>query len=202
MYQKVEEVKRPLKIGEKFLVPCIIKKINRKTYISPIINHPHNDKENGQQEIHYHVDYRFVKCSQEGFVRYVDNIPYVFNPVPVNNHSKHIWVPSARCEKTNEIKINYYILPVINAHLFGSTPIDFIKKSKLKHDCIYKGKCPHRGYDLSQVDPIDGIITCPLHGLQFDSITHKIINNDKRFGTSSINVSSSTRSKRNVERSV
>ena len=57
-------------------------------------------------------------------------------------------------------------------------PVRFIKNSKLKHKCIHKGKCPHRGYDLSNVDPIDNQIHCPLHGLIFDAETKKIINRE------------------------
>ena len=28
-------------------------------------------------------------------------------------------------------------------------------------------RCPHRNVDLSDVEPIDGVIQCPLHGLRF-----------------------------------
>ncbi len=55
------------------------------------------------------------------------------------------------------------------------TSIDLIAKSKLKHKCIHKGKCPHRGYDLTDVKPINGIITCPLHSLRFNSKTKLLI---------------------------
>jgi nitrite reductase/ring-hydroxylating ferredoxin subunit len=59
------------------------------------------------------------------------------------------------------------------------TPVSLIKNSKLKHNCIHKGKCPHRGYDLSNEIPNEnGIITCPLHGLQFDKITKKLLTNN------------------------
>jgi len=64
-------------------------------------------------------------------------------------------------------EVEYFILPVINESFTGITPSDFISKSKLKHKCIVKGKCPHRGYYLSQVPEHNGMITCPLHGLKF-----------------------------------
>ena len=42
---------------------------------------------------------------------------------------------------------------------------------------IHKGKCPHRGFDLSNEIPNkEGIITCPLHNLKFNAETKKLIN--------------------------
>lgn len=177
MYQKVEDIKRPLIKGEVFLVPCITRIDDNREYIYPVINHPHNDKENGQDHTHYHVDYRFVKCYARDRNIYDDNgkLMAIIPPVVINKHSVHIYAKDQRVSLRKEEKIVYIILPVINEDFFSITPIEFIKKSKLKHHCIYKGKCPHRGYDLSQVNPINGIIECPLHGLKFDAKTNKIL---------------------------
>jgi len=172
---KVEEVKKPLRKGERFLVPCLVRKKtilkdeneiwldltngnnNTKLYVLPIINHPHNDIENGQEEIHYHLDYRFINHKNDG------NFPTI-----KNTHSLHTFGSEIR--PTKEFgKLEYHLLPVINEDFKGITPVSLIKNSKLKHRCIHKGKCPHRGYDLSQVrsDKKD-IKTCPLHGLKFN----------------------------------
>jgi len=165
LIMRVEEVKHPLKKGASYLVPCIVREQDEKLYITPVINHPHNDKENGQNEIHYHVDYRFVKHKDDS------NFPTV-----VNKHSKYYFVETTRPQEELHGKLEYFILPVINEAFSGITPVNLIAKSKLKHKCIYKGKCPHRGYDLSQVRPIDGKITCPLHGLEFDSTSGIALN--------------------------
>jgi hypothetical protein len=162
---KVEDVKQPLTRGEYYLVPCIVREQDEKLYITPVINHPHNDKENGQNETHYHVDYRFVKHKADG------NFPTV-----VNKHSKHYFVENERPQEGLHGKLEYFILPMLNEDFIGITPTSLISKSNLKHKCIYKGKCPHRGYDLSQVKPINGKITCPLHGIEFDSKTGLILN--------------------------
>lgn len=161
----VENVKRPLKNGELFLVPCIVNEIDflnesvntkKIEFVIPIINHPHNDIENGQEEVHYHADFRFVELREKDGAMFVylenDTKCYVYNLRPTL--------------KDGEFK--YIILKVINGNKHLTTPVEFIKKSKLKHKCIHKGKCPHRGYDLSQVsEDENGIVTCPLHGLQF-----------------------------------
>ncbi len=171
--EKIENIKRPIKKGELYLVPCLIKIKDNLTYITPIINHPHNDIENGQKEVHYHVDYRFIKHFNDGDF-----------PTPYRTHSKHVYINSYRpiLHKEKEYSyfgdletLSYYILPVINEDFKGITPVEFIKKSKLKYKCIHKGKCPHRGYNLSQVKEKGGIITCPLHGLKFNAKTKKLI---------------------------
>lgn len=169
----IENIKRPVKKGELFLVPCIVKrdksfsndqrdwiglsdKDNRITHIMPVINHPHSDRENGQPEIHYHLDYRFIK--------HRDNSNF---PTVINRHSSHVYGEVIR-PTNKDGELEYHILPVINEEFTGVTPVHLIKNSKLKHKCIHKGKCPHRGYDLSQVKSIDGVKTCPLHGLKFN----------------------------------
>lgn len=178
MYEKVENVKRPLKAGELFLVPCITRESNAygdiyvdREFITPVFNHPHNDVENGQKEIHYHVDYRFVKYHNTAG----GESAYSF-PQPIRRHRKHNFVEHIRPIKDHHGKLEYILLPVINEDFKGITPVSNIKKSNLKHKCIHKGKCPHRGYDLSQVEPVNGIIRCPLHGLKFNESTKQLIN--------------------------
>lgn len=172
--QKIDELKTPPIIGETYLVPCVVTYDDNKYYdedylwldidpnynkiikksrklICPIINHLHSDKENGQNEMHYHEDFRFI----------TDTIKY--------SHR-------LRIIKTKDTIIEYIPLVCKTTEQLFITSIHLIKNSKLKHNCIYKGKCPHRGYDLSQEVAINGIITCPLHGLQFDNTTKKIIN--------------------------
>lgn len=162
--KKIDEVTRPVKKGELYMVPCIVKEEGGNLYVNPVINHPHNDRENGQDSVHYHVDYRFIKYrgGKE-------------DPLPLLNHSRHLFAIQPRPQIGRDGKLEYIALPVINEEFAGGTAVELIKNSKLKHDCIYKGKCPHRGYDLSQVSPENGIITCPLHGLKFDELTKKII---------------------------
>ncbi len=164
----VETVKRPLKRGEYFSVPCITREENDFLYITPVINHPHSDKENGQQDEHYHADYRFVRT--------IGSTNTTF-PSVINRHSKHYFLEEVRHRISSFTKPERFVLPVINEKFFGITPVHHISHSKLKHKCIHKGKCPHRGYDLSQVKAIYGKITCPLHGLQFDETSKKLINN-------------------------
>lgn len=161
MFPKIETINRPVKAGERYLVPCVVSE-DERIYITPVINHPHNDKENGQQEAHYHVDYRFLK--------HRNNAPF---PSVINKHSKYVFCDEIRPLANSPIE--YFIMPVINEEFSGITPVEKISKSKLKHKCIHRGKCPHRGYDLSQVKEVAGKIKCPLHGLEFNAQTKQLI---------------------------
>ena len=123
--------------------------------IIPLYNHPHSDKENGQSEIHYHIDSRYTN---EFFYNTRISLPLKNNQRLEYRYLKKLF------EKENTY-----------------THVSFIKNSKLKHKCIYKGKCPHRGFNLNSETPDkSGIITCPLHGLKFDTNNNnRIINFDK-----------------------
>ena len=90
--------------------------------------------------MHYHVDYRFVKH------KFDKDFPTV-----INRHSKHFFVEATRLDHSLKNKIEYFVLPVINEQFSWITPVSLITKSKLKHNSIHKGKCTHRGYDLTQV---------------------------------------------------
>jgi hypothetical protein len=184
-YQKVEDVKEILEVGKTYLVPCIIKEkevkrvidVDYKLFeeedlwrdevdysqrdlalryivkyipsrISPIINHPHNDVENGQPIPHYHADDRFKIEDTNNYVQY---------RIDVGD------------------SIEYLPLKCIRTTIDSPTGVHGTYKAKIKHNCIHKGKCPHRGMDLSQVPEIDGVITCPLHSLKFNAKTKQII---------------------------
>lgn len=176
----IDKLKHPPVVGETYLVPCIIscnepedhqwwiegKRVKYsknfiEKYIFPIINHLHSDRENGQDYKHYHVDYRFVDLKKD------EN--YL---IAKKRHKHHLFAPHSRYDLRKEeiwyredYKIEYYPLKCYRQEFHGTA--GDTTKSKLKHRCIHKGKCPHRGYDLSQVVPVNGIITCPLHGLKF-----------------------------------
>lgn len=199
MFEKVQTVKRPLKKGELFLVPCIVKSglvmdenwndtvIHTRDFsslqayskknleeINPVIMHPHNDIENGQRETHYHLDYRFIRTGD--WWKGKEEALYAFPPA-TRSHRTHQYGTAKRPINGHDGEIYYFLLPVVNPDfIFGVTHPNAISKSKLKHKCIHKGKCPHRGMDLSQVNPINGVITCPLHGLKFSAQTKELIN--------------------------
>lgn len=134
----VPNVNRPLKLGEKFLVPCVSG--------VPIFWPPHNDPALGQVHAHAHPDPRFgdYPGSTRIFFSNGDYIKWKYLPVILEEIPKWVHTPS---------------------HLLH----DAIRKIKCNH--MIDGKCPHQGFNLKQVEPISGIITCPLHGMQFSAET-------------------------------
>ena len=133
--EKIENIKRPVKKGERFLVPCIVEKVPyngvyirmdsygeyevpvyERVYITPVINHPHNDVENGQMEIHYHTDYRFVrfKMLDGGHISVI------------NRHSYHYFAPNSRPKTPENTTIQYIDLPVINEDFYNITASELI----------------------------------------------------------------------------
>lgn len=164
---KIDELKEPPVVGQTYLVPCILKwktnpkKGERKRECTPIINYLHSDKENGQNYQHYHVDARFIQFLNltriKGGKLFDFTTESRYNLIDGNKNYEIEYIP-LRCQRN----VNYGI---------GGD----VSKSKLKHKCITKGKCVHRGYDLSQVVPVDGIIKCPLHGLSYNATTKELI---------------------------
>lgn len=171
MIEHTNNLTRPLKLNDLYYVPCFFKEyknylkyngINNiiEKLIIPYIDYYHDDVENGQKEKHYHFDDRFI---------------------PVDNDTK---IPSFYPTRFTNFQMliteKYYkrdiIMKCVSLKIDSITPLFNIKNSKLKHKCIHKNKCPHRGYDLSNELVINGIITCPLHNLKFDSITKKLLN--------------------------
>ena len=201
---KIDELSTPPIVGEYYLVPCIMRQsfveetpdgpdldweVNREgeyvpvkknsnynrlhLEIYPIINHLHNDRETGQDYYHYHVDYRFIK------IYYQDNLrdfPIVKRLREDHIYAKHVrydLVKRGTVDQTKDYTIEYHPFKCLRTHNYGIA--GRVELSKVKHHCITKGKCPHRGYDLSQEVPVDGVITCPLHGLRFDAETKKLL---------------------------
>lgn len=140
-------------------------------YVMPIIDHLHNDVENGQRARHYHGDGRVLDIQ---------------NMLPPHFSIRHAQTSRIFVDNDGKLKEPFGWTKPVLAWLYldvdisktgsGATTLDLISKSKFKHKCIHKGKCPHRGYDLSNVPAIDGVITCPLHSKKFNAETGEMIN--------------------------
>jgi hypothetical protein len=192
---RIDELKEPIQIGKNYLVPCLelsipkefdevwldderyLREYKNRHLIIPIHNHPHSDRENGQEQAHFHIDSRFE------LERKSDKYQIFAFPLRIYNIADlrrmycelHLIPISFQHRIYCDELIHYRELKCISQIEKTATPLSLIKKSNLKHKCIHKGKCPHRGYDLTHVPEVDGVITCPLHNLKFDSSSKQLI---------------------------
>lgn len=136
--ERVENLEHPPVIGKIYSVPCVFDTTSNEYF--PVYNYPHADKENGQPEIHYHIDTRFSE--------------------------KHPFSVRFATSKSNPRHVSYRDLMCVRNIEVGKTPASFIKNSKLPKVCKNADICPHRGYNLkSIVADAEGFKTCPMHGL-------------------------------------
>lgn len=205
MLQKIDELTEPPIVGNYYLVPCVIKdklfqiltsgandidwEVDKNSelrlvgryngtgthefrrIVYPIINHLHHDKEHGQSYEHYHVDYRFVRLTRPKQNQLI--------PEAVNRTKGLEMAPWIRFDLIDEnlepgtYKIEYHPMACLRHTNRGIAGL--VRPETLKHKCIHKNKCPHRGYDLRQEVPQNGVIVCPLHGLKFDYKTKELM---------------------------
>lgn len=138
-----------------------------KKVIIPLYDLLHNDIENGQKSFHYHVDNRYIDSVFLERVKYIDDFLQYFD----RNSFQRIQMPL----KKGEFLEYNYLQKVKEIESFP-THVNGTRHSKLRCNHIKNNKCPHKGYDLSNETSVNGIITCPLHSLQFNAKTKKIIN--------------------------
>ena len=135
-------------------MPCIVKRNfnNVALDVVPIIDSPHNDRENGQSEIHYHSDTRFIKCNDES------RMEFKIDEGRIEFEGDVFEIKSHRVELGKDGEMEHHVLPVVSTKHNFPTQLVFIRNSNLRHKCIHKGKCPHRGFSLSKEIPVNGKI--------------------------------------------
>lgn len=141
-----------MNVGEIHKVPCaIVPRGNKAPWVIPIYDNLHDDRENDQNYQHYHADTRFIHGKHLAKTGFPLRIP----------GGTVIKIYKRRLQRRNEM---YHTHPSL------------IEKSPLNWDNVKEGKCPHKGYDLSdEVPDCNGVVTCPLHGLKVKLKRHEDI---------------------------
>ena len=127
---------------------------NLKKVIIPLINHLHDDLESGQIIPHYHADTRYY--GKQDLVKYEVGYPYIRIP-------------------ENQYELDWFMLEKHSDNYQGITNKSVIESCKLNGNKIIDNKCVHKGFDLSNIKDNNGVITCPLHGLQYSIKTKKLV---------------------------
>ena len=87
---------------------------------------------------------------------------------------------SHRINADDVIGIVYEERECVSATETDVTDVHLISKAKLRCRRIVNGLCPHKGFDLTSVSPIDGVIECPMHGLKFNARNKKLLSINRR----------------------
>lgn len=195
MIQRIDELNEPPIIGKRYLVPHIFgptisfkklgtppkhlwavllpshedsKYASKKRFVTKEINGKINVieesycdyKPDPNAQHHYHVDPRFTN---ESFYESEMAINDLFHTVVFDEDDGGVrWIESV-CLRDMPIQSRLYTV-------FGEHFIDEFKNSSAK--CY---RCPHKGINLGSIPIKDGVITCPAHGLRFNSDTLKVI---------------------------
>ena len=186
--ENIESLKSPPIVGQTYLVPCVfghysyLGKVKDMDQWWPILRPSHEDSKYVEQtrtiwkkniEVeemyyeadptmshHYHIDPRFAPASM--YTRDEQERQDWHNTVTIESAVE--W-QELKCVRDMPTQVLYESL--------GKQFVEDHKDKKLK--CM---RCPHKGMILSSIPDIDGIITCPGHGLKFDSKTNQCITGD------------------------
>ena len=175
--QRITLLTTPPTIGRYYLVPTVLYPWDGLRMNWPVFLPKHEDKEHLNFNLHhYHVDPRFVgkrgwrRASQTPYFSRYDRGPFgMFQYKPLSNHGLDhppiVW-KRMKCQRS-EIPYRWSneIAEKLTPHFIG-------------RQCR-SGKtgwiCPHKRVPLGSFPAVDGVITCPLHGLQIDAETGKVV---------------------------
>lgn len=154
--QHVKDVVGPLVVGDYYLVDTVRIRndpmyepdagvyYHEKVYILPVLGPAHADP---GETLHFHLDQRFMGNK---LIKKFGLFVILVDGVPCDVHQRQI-----RCVSSQPSH------PVI------------ITKYKEQYPQMKNMICPHRGAYLGNVEPVNGCVTCPMHGLTFRCDTGK-----------------------------
>lgn len=179
---KIERADRqtsPLVEGRFYLVPTVRAKWFDKLTDWPVIGPLHEDREIfGFDQDHYHIDARFLPRTYRRIYRvfqYALHAHYWAHHFAANEGKPPPVLPAPVLLKRKCIRSH---VPYDPPWERAAVPIGTLRKAFAGHQCA-AGKggwiCPHRKASLGSIQPVGGVITCPLHGLRIDAVDGKVL---------------------------
>lgn len=191
---RADRLREPPIVGRYYSVPAIAwrwagafdQELAGGDFFWPVLGNKHDDLEFFDfPHKHYHVDPRFFtnrhwaqlgdrKYDNEG--KKLDENGKLLTALarPLSSIHYSDWPPSPvfrrmRCSASGIIYSNWASRTVavqsLNSKFAG----------KQCDSSVLGWICPHRQLALGSMEPVDGMITCPLHGLRIDATTGKCI---------------------------
>lgn len=163
----------PPLVGRCYLVPCVRYDLRGLVSNWPVMGPRHADAEHlNFPAVHYHLDLRFLSRHQLEWIGCSWRGPEVeAAALPLSEHrdGTHGPLPEPtlrrlRCRRADH---GYPTERVAKARGFRALWAAYAGRR------CRRGKagfiCPHRHFPLASIVALDGIITCPLHGLRIDA---------------------------------
>lgn len=158
-------------IGDFFMVRTVEFSRNNYVFEWPVFSESHTD-EGVQDSEHYHIDWRFMeeKVIKELRDGYKKLYPGGWgNVVETENYSPIM--------KYEMIKETFKSWKYLRDFVFPNDYEFWVIRKKML-DCgakMKKMKCPHHGTSLVSCKPVNGVVTCPQHGLKWNTLTGELI---------------------------
>lgn len=173
--ERADRLKSPPLLGKYYLVPALLWDWDFRGGTEmwwPVLGYQHNDVQFfGIHEMHYHVDPRFLTRRHWRCI-WASSIYSKLNVViskPLGLRSR----PDGVREKPEPTRMRCSMVEVPYGHAHQMS-VCSLNRHFDGTQCA-KGKrgfvCPHKHIALGSIAPIDGVITCPLHGLRVDAET-------------------------------
>lgn len=170
--QRVDRLKEPPVVGHFYLVPLVHGKWFGIIRDWPVIGLKHDDIEFLDFEVsHYHVDTRFLRV-RSTLLPMAPTSP-LHEQIVKWGGKEPLRKPFWRRRKC-----------LREQHIFRGPELGMRKLEDgfTGRQCA-KGKrgfvCPHKQFPLGSTPAIDGMITCPLHGLRVDAKTGVVVGASK-----------------------
>jgi hypothetical protein len=164
MIERADRQTSPLVEGRFYLVPTVRAQWWGKVADWPVIGPLHNDgKIFHFKADHYHVDARFLpRRWRKLYQVFTSPLSALVLPAPVMRRRKCV---RAHLEYFVDLRRD-------------TSPLDVLRTMFAGQQCP-QGKggwiCPHQKASLGSIKPVDGIITCPLHGLRIDAASGRVL---------------------------
>lgn len=168
---------KPYEVGKFYAVQCVHGAFYREIGWWPVMGEAHRDIEIVNFPwLHYHIDWRFV--NERTYRRYVSLDPRgeaagaFATPLMLMPEDDKPFSRVRRMEDAaSEIRARPQRLKCkrqLPSYPHGAAPWMARLSEHYEGACLKRNVCPHRGYDLSREPVVDGVVTCPLHGLRWN----------------------------------
>ncbi len=159
------ETPTPYQIGETHPVPCAIMKPHLPflgLMEVPILGPRHEDAAIiGFAFQHYHIDWRFVDD---------ETLARLWSYEKPGDEPLHVLLLKPERVEMRSLTVQRQFSAFPTAKYLPALEAQYAE-ARLGSSRI----CPHKGADLALIAPVDGVVTCPLHGLRWCHTTGKLL---------------------------